>query len=247
MSKVYPHGRDRQSRRSYTHGNKSSSLGTQQGPIKVTPELTKSLMSRIAHPVAVVTTSLRTEELEEHHRETDGGHSPHLEKLCAMTVSSINTVTVSPETVLAFNIRLPSKTFTALSRGRQFLVHFLTASRQGRGIGEFFAKGKASYGFSRMDDVKMNWKCNDAADGAPQITDPAVLACVRCTIMLDKCVYVGDHVLVLAKAQDITIGDGQVESGSLEFQGGPGLSYMLRDYRYMGSPIEGLMSSGRLK
>ncbi|PYH91471.1 oxidoreductase [Aspergillus ellipticus CBS 707.79] len=100
------------------------------------------LMRRVPYPVAIITA-------------TDP-HGPPEKAFRGMTVSSFNTVTLSPEPVISFNVRRPSETLSALQSSTRFLVHLLAPRPATAALARDFSKGnhnlsimagKSEYGF----------------------------------------------------------------------------------------------------
>jgi flavin reductase (DIM6/NTAB) family NADH-FMN oxidoreductase RutF len=58
-----------------------------------------------------------------------------------MTVSSFNTVTLTPNPVISFNVRRPSETLNALLASRRFLVHLLAPGPATATLARDFSKG----------------------------------------------------------------------------------------------------------
>ncbi|RAL01073.1 flavin reductase family protein [Aspergillus ibericus CBS 121593] len=85
------------------------------------------LMRRVPYPVAIITA-------------TDP-HGPAGKAFRGMTVSSFNTVTLSPEPVISFNVRRPSETLSALQSSKRFLVHLLAPRQRTATLARDFSKG----------------------------------------------------------------------------------------------------------
>ncbi|PYI12372.1 oxidoreductase [Aspergillus sclerotiicarbonarius CBS 121057] len=85
------------------------------------------LMRRVPYPVAIITA-------------TDP-HGPADKAFRGMTVSSFNTVTLSPEPVISFNVRRPSETLSALQSSKRFLVHLLAPRQRTATLARDFSKG----------------------------------------------------------------------------------------------------------
>lgn len=58
-----------------------------------------------------------------------------------MTVSSFNTVTLTPQPVISFNVRRPSETLHALLSSGRFLVHLLATNPHTAALARDFARG----------------------------------------------------------------------------------------------------------
>lgn len=89
-------------------------------------------MRRVPHPVAIITASDRRA------LPPDSNKKPIFR---GMTVSSFNTVTLSPEPVVSFNVRRPSETLNALQSSGRFLVHLLAPSAATAKLARDFSRG----------------------------------------------------------------------------------------------------------
>jgi flavin reductase (DIM6/NTAB) family NADH-FMN oxidoreductase RutF len=58
-----------------------------------------------------------------------------------MTVSSFNTVTLTPSPVVSFNVKRPSETLSALLRTRRFLAHLLAPNHDAAALARDFSRG----------------------------------------------------------------------------------------------------------
>ena len=88
-------------------------------------------MRRVPYPVAIITST---------DPNNSGGGSVQ-ESFRGMTVSSFNTVTLTPEPVVSFNVRRPSETLNAMLASRRFLVHLLAPSRPTAVLAREFSMG----------------------------------------------------------------------------------------------------------
>ncbi|PGH11647.1 hypothetical protein AJ79_04787 [Helicocarpus griseus UAMH5409] len=89
------------------------------------------LMRRVPHPVAIITS-------------TDPTCRTAKSALRGMTVSSFNTVTLYPEAIVSFNVKLPSETFNAITTSSRFLVHLLAPTHETARLARDFARGNAN-------------------------------------------------------------------------------------------------------
>lgn len=60
-----------------------------------------------------------------------------------MTVSSYNTVTLTPQPVISFNVKTPSETYNAICSSGRFAVHLLAATHASARVARRFAGGNA--------------------------------------------------------------------------------------------------------
>ncbi|EEH07270.1 oxidoreductase [Histoplasma capsulatum G186AR] len=88
------------------------------------------LMRRVPHPVAIITS-------------TDPRSPTAQTAFRGMTVSSFNTVTLYPETIVSFNVKLPSETFNAIDASSRFLVHLLAPTNTTARLARDFSQGNA--------------------------------------------------------------------------------------------------------
>ncbi|RMJ20858.1 oxidoreductase [Aspergillus sp. HF37] len=58
-----------------------------------------------------------------------------------MTVSSFNTVTLTPSPVVSFNVKRPSETLSALLKTRRFLAHLLSPNKDAAALARDFSRG----------------------------------------------------------------------------------------------------------
>ncbi|KAL5359536.1 flavin reductase like domain-containing protein [Aspergillus floccosus] len=87
------------------------------------------LMRHVPYPVAIITAT------DPHNTQPDS------HDFRGMTVSSLNTVTLSPEPVISFNVKRPSETLAALQASGRFLVHLLAPHPATAALARDFARG----------------------------------------------------------------------------------------------------------
>lgn len=93
-------------------------------------------MRGVPHPVAIITAT----QIETQFRTTScNGSAAYSFK--GMTVSSFNTVTLSPEPIISFNVRRPSETLAALTSSGRFLVHLLAPTCSAAALARHFSRG----------------------------------------------------------------------------------------------------------
>lgn len=88
-------------------------------------------MRRVPYPVAIVTS-------------TEPSGPADTTSFRGMTVSSFNTVTLTPHPVISFNVRRPSETLSALLASGRFLVHLLSPEPATATLARDFSKGNAT-------------------------------------------------------------------------------------------------------
>lgn len=94
-------------------------------------------MRRVPYPVAIIT-STDPASSRTHHTESEPDPTSQFR---GMTVSSFNTVTLTPHPVISFNVRRPSETLHALLSSGRFLVHLLATNSHTAALARDFARG----------------------------------------------------------------------------------------------------------
>lgn len=87
----------------------------------------RTLMRLVPHPVAIITST---------HPNFRAGSA-----FRGMTVSSFNTVTLYPEPVVSFNVKIPSETYDAIRSSQRFLVHLLASNAATANLAREFSRG----------------------------------------------------------------------------------------------------------
>ncbi|KAJ0420077.1 flavin reductase like domain-containing protein [Aspergillus carlsbadensis] len=110
------------------------------------PDQVRLLMRRVPYPVAIITSTDPTTTHTNKTRTTPPANShtkaePPSTQYRGMTVSSFNTVTLSPQPVISFNVRRPSETLHALLTSGRFLVHLLSPTQETAALARDFARG----------------------------------------------------------------------------------------------------------
>ncbi|KAK4983308.1 hypothetical protein LTR50_007313 [Elasticomyces elasticus] len=123
-----------------------------------------------------------------------------------LTVSSFNAVAIGEKTFVSFNIRIPSRTLSAIDFRGSFCAHVLASNRQGAAIADTFAKSYENpvEPFNTLEQsphVKIeNYDPDHPAYSAPLIIGQGVLAHLWCKVDTSKRLEVGDHVILVATA-----------------------------------------------
>ncbi|KAJ5281167.1 hypothetical protein N7478_006539 [Penicillium angulare] len=100
-------------------------------PASSISEHVRLLMRQVPYPVAIITS-------------TDPTGPQDTSSFRGMTVSSFNTVTLTPHPVISFNVRRPSETLNALLASRRFLVHLLAPGSATATLARDFSKGNTT-------------------------------------------------------------------------------------------------------
>ncbi|KAJ5168173.1 uncharacterized protein N7482_003767 [Penicillium canariense] len=109
----------------------SASKPSQTSPASSISEHVRLLMRRVPYPVAIITA-------------TDPTGPADTTSFRGMTVSSFNTVTLTPHPVISFNVRRPSETLNALLASGRFLVHLLAPGPATATLAGDFSKGNTT-------------------------------------------------------------------------------------------------------
>jgi flavin reductase (DIM6/NTAB) family NADH-FMN oxidoreductase RutF len=140
-----------------------------------------------------------------------------------MTVSSFNTVTLCPEPIVSFNVKLPSETYNAIQSSCRFLVHLLAPNRATAQLAQKFSRGNWNIlldgynGFFRFQSPRNPGRQPSITEGEPPrlviqhanvgrdssgINTPDFPFIFECQY-LPQSVKVGNHVIVLGTVVDV--------------------------------------------
>lgn len=136
-----------------------------------------------------------------------------------MLVSSFTTITLNPDPYISFNVRLPSRTYSALSSHGTFNVHALNIT--GVWLGQAFLDWK----------VKKGDKWPGVGKKETLIDHVGVKFTLMCEWVREKSVEVGDHVVVVARVRDVVAGRGARDWGA-------GMIYSEGQFRRPGKPVD---------
>ena len=141
-----------------------------------------------------------------------------LPKMTGLLVSSFNTVTLTPYVYVSFNIRLPSTTYDTMTRSNGFTASGLKDAV----VADAFVKRHSTADDDTDgEDDNNRWQELVKADGRLKHRKGGTWW-MKCRLVPEKCVEVGDHVIVVAKV----LGCGGYQGGE-----GTGLVYAEGGYR----------------
>ncbi|PSK54089.1 hypothetical protein B9Z65_7895 [Elsinoe australis] len=183
---------------------KEEALGRNEEPAQ-SPLLEpfKLLMRSVVNPVAVVTTRKSVEMADV--KEYFGGCR-------GSTISSFMSVTTKPAPVISFNLLTESRTAKKMEEGGFCDVHILADDAHGLDVAQKFAAAKglsAGEPFRKVRSSKAH-NVEVTSEGVVVITGPGVLARLRCRLMPDKVVRIGDHKIMFCEVIDILKGPTEV-------------------------------------
>ncbi|KAF5873402.1 putative flavin reductase like domain-containing protein [Botrytis fragariae] len=159
----------------------------------------------------------------------------------AMTLSSFTTLTLSPEPIITFNIKRPSRTLDALKAlypigsgsssakdnpERWFHIHLLEANTSGAQLANHFSRG----GPMLPEDRKLVY----SPGAVSNVTTKGIRQTFQCEILRNHensgFIDVGDHTLVFGKMMKIGFGEqaDKVKGRKKEWRG---LCYMQGQYQ----------------
>lgn len=193
------------------------SPGGQEAKARLVEDLRKVLRT-LTHPVVVVAS-------------TQPGPRMTQDRARGVTVSSFNTVTLQPQPIVSFNLKLPSSSWDAIKKSGIFRANVIAGTSRGAAIAQTFTKqhDKPYKGFVELDE--MGLATTIKKNGPPKIRDPhghGINASLTIELLLEKCIEVEDHVIVVGMVRRIDA----INSHSLA------LSYAMRGYRGVDGPIE---------
>ena len=211
----------------------------------------KLTLRALTHPVVLVT-ALQKPSLSSTPAESSDNFDQRLAHCRGVTISSFTTVSLGPPNpYISFNLRVPSRTWDALSSSKNhFVVHILAASPQGAAIAHAFTQPFDDPGepFARLRRLGATVWIRGRHD-APRIRwGSAVMALLRARMVEEKCVRVGDHVVVVAEVRSVRRLSSDLEQDEDgEEVAREGLAYAMRGYRGIGMGVEvlELQESGR--
>lgn len=202
----------------------------------------RTALRPLTHPVVLITSR---------HVGTDSpssapGHNPY-KRSRGVTVSSFATITLQPKPVISFNLKLPSRTWDAISGSQRLAVHFLAATPKAAALTHAFTlpHERPEQPFAMVKAMGGGVFPRNAKLPTTLRLDGAIFAWMEATLMEAKCVEVGDHVVVVAEVQAVhlinkTKGEPKLAEDEVRqrVEGTVGLAYAKRAYRGIGDAIE---------
>ena len=188
----------------------------------------RSALRYITQPVALVT-ACAIQQGEEKRKLARG-----------VTVSSFCTVTLHPKPIISFNLRVPSRSWDAISESGNLRVHLLKASPEGATVAHAFTlpyeqphepfEHLSQSGLVKVWNLLTNSK---RPSKVPRLrADNAIYADFIARIMPEKCIEVGDHMIVVAEVTRTLISEdaAALDAGAL--------AYGMKGYRQLGGEIK---------
>lgn len=196
----------------------------------------KLALRALAHPVVLITSQLMTSA-------TLGHRNDALPFSRGMTVSSFNSVTLTPNPIVSFNIRIPSRTWDAISSSGHFNAHVLDATPEGAALAHAFTLPyeRPDEPFFRVRRMGASISIGPKNRPSPLLRlDGAISATIGAKVLRDKCVEIGDHMVVVAEASRVRLLGAKSEAVGKQSAGeiAAGLTYGRRQYRSVGAEIQ---------
>ena len=159
--------------------------------------LVKTLMRRVPHPVAIITSA-----------ENVAGKSEqsHNSNWRGATVSSFNTVSIEPDVIVSFNLKTPSATFRAIQSSGSLTVHLLGGTAEAGELATLFTSGNSEAPFAQLENLGVQAEAVAESGDSPVPTSPPRIISFAnatqaphftlvCRYMREKTVELGDHVV----------------------------------------------------
>lgn len=165
-------------------------------------ERVRALMRHVPHPIAIITSTDTTTSLEDTPSSWRGA-----------TVSSFNTVTLSQNPIVSFNLERRSSTYQAIKSSGLFNVCLLPPQKSSARLAATFTRGNESAPFHNPENGEVagfvSWQSrtpdHDTARDPPLLaTYPIPATTLHCKCLLEKTVEIGDHLVLFGKVTATT-------------------------------------------
>lgn len=211
----------------------SSKVSNEPPKLKLLSHEVRKVMRHVPHAVVVLTTPYLHPDNLIHDPSRKTFHA------AGMTLSSFTTLTLSPDPIITFNIKRPSRTLDALKatqhpdtialvpseRERRFHIHILQCNPAGAKIANHFSRG----GPISPDDVALLSTRPEKFTQSGRLAQ-GIRRVFECEILQDGkggFIDVGDHTLVFGKVRKIHEKNKSKGMKEIEWKG---LCYMQGEY-----------------
>ncbi|KAI7581643.1 hypothetical protein KC343_g20372, partial [Hortaea werneckii] len=175
------------------------------------PEDMRAVLRPLTHPVVLITAR-------------DAAHSnvdqSSFVGCRGVTVSSFTAVTLSPQPIVSFNLKVPSRTWDAIASSQWLTAHILSANADAATLTHAFTQPYPSpehaFHVIRKLGVEISLPTNEPSRSPRLNHNEAVLAQVHARILPAKCVQAGDHVIVVAEVKKVGIARREDERRPIE-------------------------------
>ena len=161
-------------------------------------------MRHVPHPLMIITAG--------------NGHHP---KKAGMLVSSFNTVTLSPNPIVTFNIKLPSSTYSAIEETGYFSITAPASAEQAMA----YSKG---LGALLSADSPLKERINQNSTAEFQASSAFQM---QCQWLKEKSIEIGDHMVMVGQVLSL-------QENGLKTEESRVLIYSNGQYRYAGAPLK---------
>ena len=162
------------------------------------PDQARHLMRSVPHPVAIVTSSGSSSSTSTAKRKASVTDDDR--QLRGATISSFNTVSLSPTAVISFNVTSFSSTFEAIKQSGQFVVSLLAATPEATELASQFA-GVVSHESGRKGPDIGSLPAVAGTDDGDHSNIAVALFAFTCRYLPDKTVAINDHVVVFGEVE----------------------------------------------
>ena len=164
-------------------------LTSEDAPFNTLAEELRIAMRGVAYPIAVITSGpVITDRSQEGKFTKSSNMEP--EHLRGLLVSSFNTITLMPEPYISFNVKLPSRTWDAITQTKEFMVHLMWSHE----VAQKFASSQPLAAAAR------NTAHTKPATALDELTKGRTFG-LRCKLASFH--KVGDHVIVVGNVLEL--------------------------------------------
>ncbi|KAI7465506.1 hypothetical protein KC351_g14952 [Hortaea werneckii] len=175
------------------------------------PEDMRAVLRPLTHPVVLITARDAI--------HSNANQSPFI-GCRGVTVSSFTAVTLSPQPIVSFNLKVPSRTWDAIASSQWLTAHILSANADAATLTHAFTQPYPSpehaFHVIRKLGVEISLPTNEPSRSPRLNHNEAVLAQVHARILPAKCVQAGDHVIVVAEVKKVGIARREDERRPIE-------------------------------
>lgn len=165
-------------------------------------EALRVLLTRVSQPVVLVTARHPASVAKEDRSSVSAFRG--------VTVSSFNTVTLSPQPVISFNLRTPSRTLDAIQLSKEVNVHILQGNTPGATIAHTFTQRyeEPHEPFEILRRFRGSSFTSSHPLEAPRVElENGTFAIIRARHLASHDVTIGDHVVCFFSVESISLGN----------------------------------------
>lgn len=208
----------------------------------------------LSHPVVLVASQAHQNESKDGVTADSPGKakvSKHIAVCRGVTVSSFNTVTLQGDPIVSFNLKIPSRSWDAIAETGSLRIHLLSATPTGAAIADAFTKPwKHPYdGFLEVKKTGASVIAHHSENPPLIYHKEGVIAQIRAKLMPEKCVEVGDHIIVVARITGChVVGENGAKAAPSEmdkefWENIEGLAYAKQGYKTLGQELNQVLQN----